>query len=99
VRNDEFRNGAAGIVEVPDAGDGDILQVGTEGAGGAGRAVERRPQLALQIVVLEFGGDQEQRVQRHSEEREPPPTPTEPYRHSRRCYAFGQATTTGAVKM
>ncbi len=84
MRNDELGHRTAGIGEVPDADDGDVLKVGTERARRARRAVQGGPELALQVVVLEFGGDQEERVKGYTNEGEPPPVPTESYRHSPR---------------
>ena len=47
-------------------------RIGTDDAGGAGRAMERRLQFAQQIVMLERRGRQEDGVHRQPEEREPP---------------------------
>ena len=63
---------AAGVVQSPLARDDRSLEIGAERARRTRRAVQRRPQLTLQIVVLERRRDQEDGVQRRSQHGQPP---------------------------
>jgi hypothetical protein len=68
--HDVCDDGAAGVSETPCAYDDWGVRVGCDRAGDARRAMQRRLELALEVVVLELRRDEEHSVEGHPDKRQ-----------------------------